>query len=90
VLYDEVCSLFPDHAVYIGGSSSFDFAPKQYNKYDAIMKYASEHGYTEEEILFIGDDFGDGGGDSHIRIKGNMDYIQVDDYRNLPELLSFL
>lgn len=89
VLYDEMCSLFPDHVVYIGGSSSFDFAPKKYNKYDAIMKYASEHGYTEEDILFIGDDFGDGGGDSHVRIKG-MDYIQVDDYRKLPEILKFL
>ena len=89
VLYDEVCSLFPDHAVYIGGSSSFDFAPKQYNKYDAIMKYASEHGYNEDEILFVGDDFGDGGGDSHVRING-MDYVQVDDYKELPRLLSFL
>ena len=89
VLYEEVCSLFPDHVVYIGGSSSFDFAPKQYNKYDAIMKYADEHGYSLEEILFVGDDFGDGGGDSHVRIKG-MDYVQVDDYTKLPELLSFL
>jgi hydroxymethylpyrimidine pyrophosphatase-like HAD family hydrolase len=89
ILYDEVCSLFPDYVVYIGGSSSFDFAPKQYNKYDSIMKYAAEHGYALEEILFVGDDFGDGGGDSHVRIKG-MDYVQVDDYRKLPEILSFL
>ena len=89
VIYDEICSLFPEHVVYIGGSSSFDFAPKMYNKYDAIMKYASEHGYKEEEILFIGDDFGDGGGDSHVRIKG-MDYVQIDDYRKLPEALSML
>lgn len=89
LLYDEVCSLFPEHVVYIGGSSSFDFAPKQYNKYDSIMKYASEHGYSLDEILFIGDDFGDGGGDSHVRIKG-MDYVQVDDYTKLPEILSFL
>lgn len=89
VLYDEVCSLFPEHVVYIGGSSSFDFAPKQYNKYDSVMKYATEHGYKEEEILFVGDDFGDGGGDSHIRIKG-MDYVHVEDYTQLPEMLSFL
>jgi hydroxymethylpyrimidine pyrophosphatase-like HAD family hydrolase len=89
ILYDEVCSLFPDYVVYIGGSSSFDFAPKQYNKYDSIMKYAAEHGYALEEILFVGDDFGDGGGDSHVRIKG-MDYVQVDDYRKLPEILNFL
>ena len=89
VLYDEVCSLFPDYVVYIGGSSSFDFAPKQYNKYDSIMRYAAEHGYALEDILFVGDDFGDGGGDSHVRIKG-MDYVQVEDYTKTPELLSFL
>ena len=81
--------LFRSYVVYIGGSSSFDFAPKQYNKYDAVMKYASEHGYTLEEVLFVGDDFGDGGGDSHVRIKG-MDYIQIDDYTTLPERLAFL
>ena len=89
VLYPEICSLFPEHSVYIGGSSSFDFAPKQYNKYDAIMTYAAKHGYTLDDILFIGDDFGDGGGDSHVRIKG-MDYVQVEDYTKLPEILSFL
>lgn len=89
VLYDEVCALFPEHVVYIGGSSSFDFAPKQYNKYDSILKYASEHGYKEEEILFVGDDFGDGGGDSHVRIKG-MDYVHVEDYTKLPQMLDFL
>ena len=89
VMYDEICSLFPEHVVYIGGSSSFDFAPKQYNKYDSIMKYAAEHGYKEEEILFVGDDFGDGGGDSHVRIKG-MDYVQIEDYTKLPEMLDFL
>lgn len=89
VLYDEICSLFPEHVVFIGGSSSFDFAPKQYNKYDSIMRYAAEHGYDKDEILFIGDDFGDGGGDSHVRIFG-MDYVQIDDYRTLPEALKFL
>jgi hydroxymethylpyrimidine pyrophosphatase-like HAD family hydrolase len=89
VLYDEILSLFPEHVVYIGGSSSFDFAPKQYNKYDSIMRYAEENGYSKEEILFVGDDFGDGGGDSHVRIYG-LDYIQVDDYTQTPRLLSFL
>ena len=89
MLYDEVKSLFPDYVVYIGGSSSFDFAPKRYNKYDSIMRYAQAHGYEKDEILFIGDDFGDGGGDSHVRIFG-MDYVQIDDYTTLPEKLSFL
>ena len=89
VLYPEVLEIFKDYAVYIGGSSSFDFAEKQYNKSDAIMTYAKENGYKKDEILFVGDDFGDGGGDSHIRIFG-MDYIEITDYRKTKEQLSYL
>ena len=89
VLYPEVLELFPDHSVFIGGSSSFDFTPRQYNKYDAIMKYASEHGYAKEEILYVGDDFEDGGGDSHVRIYG-LDYVFIEDYRTTPEKLQSL
>ena len=89
VLYPEVLELFPDYTVYIGGSSSFDFTAKRYNKYDAIMTYAKANGYTKDEILYIGDDFGDGGGDSHIRL-GGMDYIEITDYRKTAEALAFL
>lgn len=84
VLYPEVLEIFSDFTVYIGGSSSFDFSAKQYNKYDAIMRYAKEHGYEKEEILYVGDDFGDGGGDSHVRIYG-MDYVEITDYRELED-----
>ena len=89
VLYPEVLELFPQYTVYIGGSSSFDFAEKQYNKYDAIMAYAKENLYTKEEILYIGDDFEDGGGDSHIRL-GGMDYVEITDYKELKSKLEYL
>jgi hydroxymethylpyrimidine pyrophosphatase-like HAD family hydrolase len=89
VLYPEVLELFPDYTVYIGGSSSFDFTAKRYNKYDAIMTYAKANGYTKDEILYIGDDFGDGGGDSHIRL-GGMDYIEITDYTKTAEALAHL
>ncbi len=89
VLYPEVLELFLDYTVYIGGSSSFDFTEKRYNKYDAIMSYAKENGYTKDEILYIGDDFGDGGGDSHIRL-GGMDYIEITDYTKTAEALAYL
>lgn len=89
VLYPEVCEIFNDYTVYIGGSSSFDFSGKKFNKYDAIMEYANVHGYKKQEILYVGDDFGDGGGDSHVRIFG-MDYIEIDDYTKLEEKLSHL
>lgn len=90
VLYPEVLDIFGDQfTVYIGGSSSFDFSKKEYNKYDAIMRYAKENGYEKDEILYVGDDFGDGGGDSHVRL-GGMDYVEITDYRQLEEKLAHL
>lgn len=89
VLYPEVLELFPDYTVYIGGSSSFDFSAKKYNKYDAIMTYAKENGYKKEEILYVGDDFGDGGGDSHVRL-GGLDYVEITDYKTVSEKLKYL
>ena len=89
VLYPEVLEIFKDCTVYIGGSSSFDFSGKQYNKYDAIMQYAKENGYVAEEILYVGDDFGDGGGDSHVRL-GGLDYVEITDYTKTKEKLAYL
>ena len=89
VLYPEVLELFPDYTVYIGGSSSFDFTEKKYNKYDAIMAYAQENGYAKEEILYVGDDFGVGGGDSHVKL-GGLDYVEILDYTTLAEKLQYL
>ena len=71
----------------MGGTTSFDFSGKHYNKYTAIMRYAAENGYEKDEILYLGDDFGDGGGDSHVRL-GGMDYIDVKDYTRLREYLK--
>ena len=53
------------------------------------MRYAAERGYTEDQVLFVGDDFDDGGNDSQIRIYG-MDYVRIYDYTRLPEKLHFL
>ena len=88
-MYPEVMEVFKDYSVFIGGTTSFDITPKEYNKYDAVMKYAAERGYTEDQVLFVGDDFDDGGNDSQVRIFG-MDYIRIYDYTRLPEKLHFL
>ena len=88
-MYPEVVKVFKDYSVFIGGTTSFDITPKQYNKYDAVMKYAAGMGYTKDQILFVGDDFDDGGNDSQIRL-GGMDYIRIYDYTKLPEVLEFL
>jgi hydroxymethylpyrimidine pyrophosphatase-like HAD family hydrolase len=88
-MYPEVMEIFKDYSVFIGGTTSFDITPKQYNKYDAVMRYAAERGYTEDQVLFVGDDFDDGGNDSQVRIYG-MDYVRIYDYTRLPEKLHFL
>ena len=88
-MFPEVKEIFKDYSVFIGGTTSFDITPKQYNKYDAVMRYAAEHGYVKDQILFVGDDFADGGNDSQIRL-GGMDYIKIDDYTRLPEKIHFL
>ncbi len=88
-MYPEVLEVFKDYAVYIGGSTSFDLTPRQYNKFDATLRYAHEHGYSLDDCLFVGDDLDDGGGDSHIRLYG-MDYIRIYDYRKTPEMLRFM
>lgn len=88
-MYPEVLQVFKDYAVYIGGSTSFDFTPAQYNKFDAALRYAHEHGYSLDDCLFVGDDLDDGGGDSHIRLYG-MDYIRIYDYRKTPSMLRFM
>ena len=97
-MYKEVCEIFKDYAVYIGGSTSFDFAGKRYNKYDATLDWAKRHGYDLDDIVFIGDDFADGGGDSHVRTKDTpklggyprMDYIVINDYRRFHEAVGVL
>ncbi len=48
------------------------------------MAYARKNGYDKEEILFVGDDFDDGGGDSQIR-TGGIDYVRVRNYKQLGE-----
>ena len=89
VMYPEVLEIFKDYTVFIGGSSSFDIVGKQYNKYDATIEYANMLGYTKEQILFLGDDMGDGGGDSHVRL-GCMDYLHILDYTKIAEKMAFL
>lgn len=89
VMYPEVLEIFKDYTVFIGGSTSFDIVEKQYNKYDATIEYAKTLGYSKDQILFVGDDMGDGGGDHHVRL-GGMDYIHVLDYTKVADMLAFL
>ena len=84
--YSEVVEAFGDYSVFVGGSSSFDMAPKPYNKYHALDLYCKEHGLEHENVVFVGDDYGLGGNDESVYVS-DFPFICVDDYRDFPRLM---
>lgn len=87
--YDEVCELFNDYNVFVGGSSSFDMAPKPYNKYYALSEYCKELGIRHDEAVFVGDDYGLGGNDESV-YKSDFGFVCVDDYRDFENCMKEL
>ncbi len=85
--YDRVVKDFPEYTVFVGGSSSFDMAPKPYNKLYALDLYCAEKGYTHDQIAFVGDDYGPGGNDETV-YKSDIFFVKVDDYTKLGEYLK--
>ena len=87
--YNEVVEAFSDYSVFVGGSSSFDMAPKPYNKYHALDLYCKEQGLDHENVVFVGDDYGLGGNDESVYVS-DFPFICVDDYRDFPRLMQDL
>ena len=85
--YDEVVDLFSDYVVFVGGSSSFDMAPKPYNKYYALDLFCKENGLSHNQVVYVGDDYGQGGNDESVYLS-DFTFVTVDDYRQLPKLLE--
>ena len=88
-IYAEVCEAFPEYVVFVGGSSSFDMAPKPYNKFYALELYCREKGIDLSEAVFVGDDYGRGGNDESVYLS-EVDFVCVDDYRKLGECVAHL
>lgn len=86
-IYNEVCEVFSEYIVFVGGSSSFDMAPKPYNKYYALDLYCKEHGLKHDEVVFVGDDYGMGGNDESV-YRSDFGFVCVDDYEKLENALE--
>lgn len=86
-IYDRVASVFSEYVVFVGGTSSFDMAPKPFNKYYALDLYCREHGYSHGEVTFVGDDYGIGGNDESV-YRSDIDFICVDNYEKFGEYVS--
>ena len=87
--YADVVATFPEYNVFVGGSSSFDMAPRPYNKYFALDKYCAERGIAHDEVIFVGDDYGMGGNDESV-YRSDFGFICIDDYRTFPEKVKHL
>ena len=88
-IYDHVVNTFSDYCVFVGGSSSFDMAPKPYNKYYALDLYCKENGLSHDEVVYIGDDYGLGGNDESV-YKSDFNYITIDNYLDFPKVIEAL
>lgn len=86
-ILDDVVSVFNDYNVFVGGSSSFDMAPRPYNKYYALDKYCKEHGILHEEVVYVGDDYGPGGNDESIYLS-DINFIKVDNYLEFKDKIK--
>ena len=86
-IYDEITEMFSEYNVFVGGSSSFDMAPKPYNKYYALDLYCREQGLNHNEVVYVGDDYGIGGNDEAVYVS-DFTFICIDDYRKFPEIMK--
>lgn len=87
LLYPAVKEAFPEYTVFIGGSSSFDFAPAPYNKYYALDRFCRDNSLSHSEVLYCGDDYGEGGNDEAL-YRSDFPFVCVDHYLHLKELLN--
>jgi len=88
-IYDEVVESFSDYCVFVGGSSSFDMAPKPYNKYYALDLYCKENGYSHDQVVYIGDDYGLGGNDESVYLS-DFNYLTIDNYLDFAKVTKDL
>ena len=86
-IYSEVVELFPEFNVFVGGTSSFDMAPKPYNKYYALDRWCNENGIDHSEVIYVGDDYGLGGNDECV-YHSDFRFVTTDNYKALSEILA--
>ena len=86
-IHEEVARAFPEYSVFIGGSSSFDMAPKPYDKYYALTRFCEDEGYDKSEITYFGDDYGKGGNDECVYLS-DIDFVKVEKYSVFDEAVG--
>jgi 3-deoxy-D-manno-octulosonate 8-phosphate phosphatase KdsC-like HAD superfamily phosphatase len=63
--------------------------PAPNDKFYALSKLCAEEGYSHDEVLYVGDDYREGGNDHAVAVS-DIAFVTVDDYTKLSERLAFL
>ena len=85
-MYKEIRLAFSEYSVFIGGSSSFDMAPYPYDKLCALETYMKIKGVRYEDVIYIGDDYGEGGNDNSV-YKSEIDFVKIDNYLDFEDII---
>ena len=86
-VFDIVKKEFYDYTVFIGGSSSFDMAPAPFDKAYALSLYLEEKELSPENVVYIGDDYGEGGNDESV-LRAGYNYLKIDSYKDFSEVIK--
>jgi hypothetical protein len=60
-------------------------SPAPYDKAHALGLYLKEKGFSPENVVYIGDDYGEGGNDESV-LSAGYNYIKIDSYKDFPEV----
>ena len=86
-LRDMVADLLPEVEVRQGGTTSIDITQKGIDKAYGMEKLMELHGFTKEDILFVGDKLQEGGNDYPVKAMG-IDTIEVDGWTDTAFVLE--
>ena len=56
---------------------------------DGLSLYCKEKGYTPDEVVFIGDDYGLGGNDESV-YRSEFNFLTIDNYEDFPKVVAEL
>lgn len=65
------------------------YGTRPHDKRYALAEYCKKNGFSHDEVLFIGDDYGEGGNDESVYLS-DFNFLTIDDYRTFPKITKFL
>jgi len=86
---DRLTELLPEFEVRVGGLTTIDITPKGIDKAYGIRKIEEHLNIPISDMVFIGDEMGEGGNDGAVKVTG-IDTIEVEDQEETKKIIREL